>query len=90
METAEGSELDIVSTRQWLVWTGISDTFNPNSAKKAINGVAARQWRAPGSKDFVDPEVDVTSLRRLSALPKEKLDEIDSPFQNRHQITPVH
>jgi hypothetical protein len=22
-----------------LVWTGISDSFNPNSAKKAINGV---------------------------------------------------
>jgi hypothetical protein len=22
-----------------LVWTGISDTFNPNSAKKAINNV---------------------------------------------------
>jgi hypothetical protein len=22
-----------------LVWTGLSDTFNPNSAKKAINNV---------------------------------------------------
>jgi hypothetical protein len=40
VETAEGSELDIVSTRQWLVWTGLSDTSNPSSAKKAINNVA--------------------------------------------------
>ena len=38
----------------------------------------------------MDPDVDVASLRRLSALPKKKLDEIDSPFQYCHEVTPIH
>ncbi len=36
----------------------------------------------------MDPKIDVASLRRLSELSQEQLNEVDAPFQ--HKIAAIH